>query len=95
MNLQSDAMTSGKCRSSVGRKVFIGSLVAHGALLMALPYHAATAGSTPTGAASSAQTSGSSEGAASLSPPTRLPRPVMQHSPARHRPRRHTDSPFT
>ena len=65
MNLQSDAMTFGKCRSSVGRKVFIGSLVAHGALLMALAYHAATAGSTPTGAASSAQASGSSEGAAS------------------------------
>ncbi len=65
MRLQSDAMTSGKCRSSVTRKVFIGSLAAYGALVWVLAAHAATAGSTPAGAASSAQASGSSEGTAS------------------------------
>ena len=31
-------MTSGKCRSSVARKSFIGPLVAHGALVWALAY---------------------------------------------------------
>ena len=64
MNLQSDAMTSGKCRSRMARKVFIRALVAYGALVSALAAHAATAGSTPAGAASSAQASGVSEGTA-------------------------------
>jgi len=65
MKLQYDAMTSGKCRSSVAREVFIGSLVAYGTLVWAPAAHAATAGSTPPSAASSAQISGSSEGSAS------------------------------
>jgi len=58
-------MTSGKCDSSVARKVFIGSLIAYGALLSALAAHAAMAGLTPAGAASSAQAPTSSEGTAS------------------------------
>lgn len=61
-------MTSGKGRSSVVRKVFIGSLAAHGALAWALVAHGAATGSTPAGAGPSPQPSGSSAGAAVAAP---------------------------